>query len=104
MGVRRSAFGVFRKPLRAKNGAVTQLAYARRGIITPEMEYIAIRENMRAVAGIGDPGRGNGSQPAGITDPGYNRVLNQQKAAKGTKEVATRETNFVLFVAFCSAL
>jgi phosphomethylpyrimidine synthase len=36
-----------RKPLRAKNGAaVTQLAYARRGIVTPEMEYIAIRENL----------------------------------------------------------
>jgi phosphomethylpyrimidine synthase len=34
-----------RKPLRAKNGAVTQLAYARRGIITPEMEFIAVREN-----------------------------------------------------------
>src|SRR5437016_10917107 len=33
------------KALRAKNGAVTQLAYARRGIITPEMEYIAIRES-----------------------------------------------------------
>jgi phosphomethylpyrimidine synthase len=36
-----------RKPLRGKNGAaVTQLAYARRGIVTPEMEYIAIRENL----------------------------------------------------------
>src|SRR5262245_57667272 len=36
-----------RKPLRAKLGkVVTQLAYARAGIITPEMEYIAIRENM----------------------------------------------------------
>src|SRR2546428_44756 len=34
-----------RKPLRAKSGTVTQLAYARRGIITPEMEFIAIREN-----------------------------------------------------------
>jgi phosphomethylpyrimidine synthase len=34
-----------RRPFRAKNGAVTQLAYARRGIITPEMEFIAIREN-----------------------------------------------------------
>jgi phosphomethylpyrimidine synthase len=35
-----------RKPLRAKPGnCVTQLAYARRGIITPEMEFIAIREN-----------------------------------------------------------
>jgi phosphomethylpyrimidine synthase len=36
-----------RRPLRAKSGAVTQLAYARRGIITPEMEFIAIRENHR---------------------------------------------------------
>ena len=36
-----------RKPLRAKRGKiVTQLAYARAGIITPEMEFIAIRENM----------------------------------------------------------
>ncbi len=36
-----------RKPLRARAGAaVTQLAYARRGIVTPEMEYIAIRENL----------------------------------------------------------
>jgi phosphomethylpyrimidine synthase len=36
-----------RRPLRAKNGkVVTQLAYARAGIITPEMEFIAIRENM----------------------------------------------------------
>jgi phosphomethylpyrimidine synthase len=37
--------GASHRPLRAKNGAVTQLAYARRGIITPEMEYIAIRES-----------------------------------------------------------
>src|SRR5205085_1380614 len=43
-----------RDPLRAKNGnAVTQLAYARRGIITPEMEYIAIRENLGRVNGEG---------------------------------------------------
>ncbi|RJG49425.1 phosphomethylpyrimidine synthase ThiC [Motilimonas pumila] len=35
------------KPLRAKPGQnVTQMHYARQGIITPEMEYIAIRENM----------------------------------------------------------
>ncbi|TCS62962.1 phosphomethylpyrimidine synthase ThiC [Varunaivibrio sulfuroxidans] len=33
-------------PLRAKDGAcVTQLAYAKRGIVTPEMRYVAIREN-----------------------------------------------------------
>ena len=37
-----------KKPLRAKKGQnVTQLHYARKGIITPEMEYIAIRENQR---------------------------------------------------------
>ena len=36
-----------RRPLRAKPGkVVTQLAYARAGIITPEMEFIALRENM----------------------------------------------------------
>ncbi len=35
-----------RKPLRAKKDKnVTQLHYARKGIITPEMEYVAIREN-----------------------------------------------------------
>ncbi|HZL14035.1 MAG TPA: phosphomethylpyrimidine synthase ThiC [Verrucomicrobiae bacterium] len=41
--------GQRRRPLRAKKGkVVTQLAYARAGIITPEMEFIAIRENLRA--------------------------------------------------------
>ena len=38
-------------PRRAKSGAnVTQMHYARRGLITPEMEYIAIRENQRLEA------------------------------------------------------
>jgi phosphomethylpyrimidine synthase len=42
------AFPVKHKVLRAKAGAcVTQLEYARRGIITPEMEFVAIRENLR---------------------------------------------------------
>jgi len=37
-----------RHPLRASQGhPVTQLWYARQGIVTPEMEFIAIRENMR---------------------------------------------------------
>lgn len=41
-------FEHIRKPLRAKKGKnVSQLHYARKGIITPEMEYIAIRENQR---------------------------------------------------------
>src|SRR5437667_2176637 len=43
VGFQRSAKN---KALRAKSGkVVTQLAYARRGVITPEMEFIAIREN-----------------------------------------------------------
>jgi phosphomethylpyrimidine synthase len=38
--------GLQRKPRRARPGAnVSQMHYARRGIITPEMEYVAIREN-----------------------------------------------------------
>ena len=37
-----------RLPRRARPGAsVTQMHYARRGIVTPEMEYVAIRENQR---------------------------------------------------------
>ena len=41
-------FEHIKKPLRAKKGAnVSQLYYAKKGIITPEMEYIAIRENQR---------------------------------------------------------
>ena len=39
-------FTHLRQPLRARAGvAVTQLAYARAGIVTPEMEYVALREN-----------------------------------------------------------
>lgn len=41
-------FNLSRKPRRAKAGMnVSQMHYARKGIITPEMEYIAIRENQR---------------------------------------------------------
>ena len=40
-------FQPHRRPLRAKAGKnVTQMHYARQGIVTPEMEYIAIRENL----------------------------------------------------------
>ncbi|WP_425565274.1 phosphomethylpyrimidine synthase ThiC [Sphingobacterium kyonggiense] len=41
-------FSYSHKPMKAKEGKnVTQLHYAKQGIITPEMEYIAIRENQR---------------------------------------------------------
>jgi phosphomethylpyrimidine synthase len=55
------AFPVKHKVLRAKvQACVTQLEYARRGLITPEMEFVAIRENMRrqgdtrALGAVGD--------------------------------------------------
>jgi len=42
---------VVKRPLRAKSGAnVSQMHYARQGIITPEMEYVAIRENIGRAA------------------------------------------------------
>ncbi len=43
-------FDLHRKP--RKGRCVTQMHYARKGIITPEMEFIALRENQRMVAGL----------------------------------------------------
>lgn len=46
--LRAAAAGLQRTPRRARGGAaVTQMAYARRGIVTPEMEFVALRENGR---------------------------------------------------------
>lgn len=40
-------FPIMHNPRRAKDGAcVTQMHYAKKGIITPEIEYVAIRENL----------------------------------------------------------
>jgi len=48
------------KPRRAVGGkAVTQIAYARAGIVTPEMEFVAIRENMGRKAAIASHGGEN---------------------------------------------
>ena len=44
------AFPRQHRPRRAAGGAVTQLAYARAGIVTAEMEYVAIRENLGRTA------------------------------------------------------
>jgi phosphomethylpyrimidine synthase len=52
--------GLRRAPLRAKSGqCVTQMHYARRGIITPEMEFIAIRENLGREAALETLGNGD---------------------------------------------
>ena len=47
-GVKEIRFSRVRNPLRAKPGTnVSQMYYARKGIVTPEMEYVAIRENLQ---------------------------------------------------------
>jgi len=49
-------FEHLKKPRRAKAGAnVSQMHYARQGIVTPEMEYVAIRENVRLEELRADP-------------------------------------------------
>lgn len=59
--LRTEAAGLQRTPRRAKSGMnVSQMHYARKGIVTPEMEYVALRENgkrewMREY--LGDPAR-----------------------------------------------
>jgi phosphomethylpyrimidine synthase len=46
--LREAAAGLQRQPRRAKAGHnVTQMHYARKGIVTPEMEFVAVRENQR---------------------------------------------------------
>jgi len=62
--------GLSGKPLRAKAGRnVTQLHYARRGIITPEMEYIAIREGMAVEFVRHEVAEGRAIIPANINHP-----------------------------------
>src|SRR5579862_8910025 len=59
-----------RRPLRAKSGkVVTQLQYARQGIVTPEMEYIAIREQLEPEFVRSEVARGRAIIPANINHP-----------------------------------
>src|SRR2546430_6757494 len=47
-------FDLHRQPRHAAPGKnVSQMHYARRGVVTPEMEYIALRENQRMVDALG---------------------------------------------------
>src|SRR5438552_4303886 len=74
-----------KRPLRAGAGrAVTQLWYARQGIITPEMEYIAIRESGRAVAAVYDRRNGEDrrSQSDATEDDVARNDLRQQHAGE----------------------
>jgi phosphomethylpyrimidine synthase len=51
------------------NGRVTQLHYARRGIVTPEMDYIAVREGMTPEFVRSEVARGRAIIPANINHP-----------------------------------
>ncbi len=57
------------RPVYRGRGAVTQLAYARRGEITPEMEFIAIREGLPAEFVRSEVARGRAIIPANINHP-----------------------------------
>jgi len=60
-----------RRPLRAKDPsrAVTQLAYARRGEITPEMEFVALREGVEATFVRDEVAAGRAIIPANVNHP-----------------------------------
>jgi len=59
-----------RKPLRAKKGRnVTQLHYARQGIITPEMEFVAIREHVEPEFVRAEIAAGRAIMPSNINHP-----------------------------------
>ena len=62
--------GLRRQPLRAQAGkCVTQLHYARRGIITPEMEFIALREGLAAEFVRSEVQSGRAIIPANVNHP-----------------------------------
>ena len=62
--------GLLRKPLRGKSGSnVTQMHYARQGTITPEMEFIALREGMDPEFVRSEIARGRAIIPANINHP-----------------------------------
>jgi hypothetical protein len=62
--------GVRRRPLRARAGhTVTQMHYARRSIITPEMEFVAIREQLDLEFVRSEVARGRAIIPANINHP-----------------------------------
>lgn len=64
------AQGLVRQPLRAKQGSnVTQLHYARKGIITPEMEFISLREGMSPEFVRDEVAAGRAIIPANINHP-----------------------------------
>jgi phosphomethylpyrimidine synthase len=65
-----SVFTVAHQPRRARPGAtVTQLAYARRGEVTPEMEFVALREGVDVEHVRSEIARGRAVLPANVNHP-----------------------------------
>jgi phosphomethylpyrimidine synthase len=66
-------FDLHRKPRRGK--CVTQMHYARKGLVTPEMEFIAMRENQRIVSGLEQqhPGQSFGANLQKLVTPEFVR-------------------------------
>jgi phosphomethylpyrimidine synthase len=63
-------FGHMRLPLRAKSGRnVSQMHYARRGEITPEMEFVAVREGVKPEFVRDEIARGRAIIPANVNHP-----------------------------------
>jgi phosphomethylpyrimidine synthase len=80
-----------RTPLRAKPGAcVTQMHYARQGIITPEMEFIAIRENLGREVAFNS---GSNTDREHRDREHWDRALEQTAARNGSSE-ASRDSLF----------
>src|SRR5258708_5675862 len=62
--------GLHRRPLRARDGSnVTQMHYAKRGVITPEMEFVAIRENVAPEFVRDEIARGRAIIPSNVNHP-----------------------------------
>jgi len=59
-----------RRPLRGRDGAaVTQLAYAKQGIVTPEMEFVALREGLAPEFVRAEVARGRAVIPVNVNHP-----------------------------------
>ncbi|MFG3051074.1 phosphomethylpyrimidine synthase ThiC [Kitasatospora sp. NPDC048239] len=59
-----------RRPLRGRGGAaVTQLAYAKRGVVTPEMEFVALREGLEPEYVRAEVARGRAVIPVNVNHP-----------------------------------
>ncbi|KAA1427342.1 phosphomethylpyrimidine synthase ThiC [Nocardioides antri] len=69
-GAARGAWqGEKRGPLRSTGKPVTQMAYARRGIVTPEMEYVALRESCDVELVRSEVAAGRAIIPANVNHP-----------------------------------